>query len=58
MDLNQFNIIIEKSIDAYRWIGGILLAIGGSASIFTILKDDFMAETNSTTIDNNAEELK
>ena len=36
MDTNQFIIIVQESISVYRWIGGILAAIGGLGLVRSI----------------------
>jgi hypothetical protein len=36
MDTNQFVIVVQESISVYRWIGGILAAIGGLGFVRSI----------------------
>jgi hypothetical protein len=36
MDANQFMIVVQESISVYRWIGGILAAIGGLGFVKSI----------------------
>jgi hypothetical protein len=57
MDTSQFNIIIVNYIEAYRWIGAILLAIGASTSIYTVLKNDFLEKINSSNDKNKDSEI-
>ncbi len=43
MDTSQFNVLIGSSIEAYKWLGVVLLSSGIVFAITTFLKNDFVS---------------